>query len=461
MSVPICLSAALAYASRGWHVFPAFIDGPTKKSHKSAAFSGGRNWGKTTDPEEIKRDFARWPDCVGIATGAESGIWVVEADTKEGHDVDGVASLRALEEKHGPLPETLMAMSPSGSVHRYFKYPKDREIRNTTSRIAPGVDVRGEGGMVIAPPSVRSDGSYVWLNNARTADAPEWLVESAIAASGGSGNGRERAPSEEQQADPSRVAAALAVIPNDDLDWESWNRIGMATYAATGGSTAGFAAFDAFSQKSQKYDAATTIERWHHYSKHSPDRIGAGTIFYLADEASPGWEAEALAGLKVATNEEFAAYLGIDLGESTSSEAEQPKSESASPKSKSEPAAAEGIPLMITRAMCQELKDLGFTPDSIRQMRPEEAWRHIRAGRERAAEAPKTEEQPKAKTDESKGENKSNGGAQPAEWRAAIPVIDISNWDNEPVPQQEWAVANRIPIRTDQPPLSGPGGMLV
>jgi hypothetical protein len=216
---PRCLPAALAYAAKGWHVFPAFIDGPTKKSHKSAAFSGGRNWGKTTDPAEIERDFARWPDRVGIATGVESGIWVVEADTKEGHDVDGIASLRALESKHGPLPKTLTAASPTGSIHRYFNWPKDREIRNTTSAIARGVDVRGEGGMVIAPPSHRSDGTYVWLNDAPIADAPEWLVEAASAASGG-GNGGERIPNEQLEADLSRVAVALAVIPNDDVGWD-------------------------------------------------------------------------------------------------------------------------------------------------------------------------------------------------------------------------------------------------
>ena len=205
-SRPRCLPAALSYAELGWHVFPA--PRGEKKSHKSEKFSG-RKWGMTTDPDEIKRDFQRWPLAnVGIATGSESGFWVVEVDTKEGHDVDGGASLRALEEKHGPLPDTLTGQSPSGSIHRYFNWPADREIRNTT--IAPGVDVRGEGGMVIAPPSVRGNGSYVWISNAAIADAPEWLVELA---SGGNGNGAERAPNEEPEADIDLIAAAVAVIP--------------------------------------------------------------------------------------------------------------------------------------------------------------------------------------------------------------------------------------------------------
>ena len=170
---PRCLPVALCYAAQGWHVFPA-PRGEKKKSHKSAKYSNGRNWGKTTDPSEIRADFTRWPEAnLGIATGIDSDIWVLEADTKEGHNVDGIASLRALEAQHGPLPVTLMAQSPSGSIHYYFKWPKGRMIRNSTSELAAGVDVRGEGGMVIAPPSVRVGvGSYVFINNAEIADAP-------------------------------------------------------------------------------------------------------------------------------------------------------------------------------------------------------------------------------------------------------------------------------------------------
>jgi putative DNA primase/helicase len=125
--------------------------------------------GATSDAAQIKRDWARWPDAnIGIATGPESGFWVVEADTLEGHDVDGVASLKQLEAEHGALPETLTAESPSGSQHRYFKWRAGVTIQNSASKIAPGVDVRGDGGMVIAPPSVKpGKGAYRWLN-ART-----------------------------------------------------------------------------------------------------------------------------------------------------------------------------------------------------------------------------------------------------------------------------------------------------
>src|ERR1039458_3963157 len=181
MSTDMC-TAALDYAQRGWHVFPARSDG-SKKSEKSAKFSNGHRWGNTIDPAEIRANYRKWPNAnVGIATGPNTGVFVVEADTNEGHDVDGIASLQALEAEHGALPKTLMAESPSGSLHYYFCWPQNGTIRNSASRIGPGIDVRGEGGMVIAPPSVRpGKGEYRWLNQNAIAVAPSWLVILATA----------------------------------------------------------------------------------------------------------------------------------------------------------------------------------------------------------------------------------------------------------------------------------------
>jgi hypothetical protein len=98
-------------------------------------------------------------------------------------------------------------------------------------------------------------------------------------------------PGEEPEAEPERIAAALAVIPNN-VDWDGWNNIAMATWRATGGSAEGFAAFDAWSKKSPKYNARTTAEKWAVLFKSPPTQIGAGTIFYLPDEASPDWRGE-------------------------------------------------------------------------------------------------------------------------------------------------------------------------
>jgi ribosomal protein L12E/L44/L45/RPP1/RPP2 len=197
----VCMEHAIYYASRGWEIFPA--PPGKKKSFKSAKHSDGRNWGKTTNADEIKRDWAQWPQAnIGIATGKDSGIFVVEADTADGHGVDGIAALAKLEAEHGKLPETMAAESPSGSIHRYFKYPKDVEkIKTVASEIAPGIDTRGDGGMVIAPPSMRpGKGRYLWLNNLEPADAPQWLIDLCS-----KGKGKSSTPFIEDRDDPNIV----------------------------------------------------------------------------------------------------------------------------------------------------------------------------------------------------------------------------------------------------------------
>jgi hypothetical protein len=226
-------------------------------------------------------------------TGPKSSIFVVEADTPEGHDVDGIASLRALEATHGALLATLMAESPSGSLHYYLNYPPGVTIRNSTSKIGTGIDVLGDGGMVIAPPSRRPGrGTYRWLNANAIADAPQWLLALVTA-------GDDDAPhvaNGEPEADPALLAAAMTMIPNDAVHADKprgvtqreYNLIGMACWRAFGGSAKGFEVFDACARQSPKYHGGT-VERWNNYRKYPPSNIGAGTIIHLANKAQPGW----------------------------------------------------------------------------------------------------------------------------------------------------------------------------
>ena len=125
------------------------------------------------------------------------------------------------------------------------------------------------------------------------ADAIEMLDAACSKAGLGEKTEAQAEGSGELQADPRDIAVAVAAVPNGDLPWDEWNRIGMAIWAATGGDERGFASFDAWSQKSSKYDAATTRERWQHFAKHPPNRIGAGTLFHLAKEAQPGFRISA------------------------------------------------------------------------------------------------------------------------------------------------------------------------
>jgi hypothetical protein len=241
--------------------------------------------GATTDEKTIRRWWNEYPDAgIGMPTGAQSGIDVLDIDFKNGRD--GTSSLGNLVGELGALPETGSASTPSGGKHRYFRHGQG--IRCSTDKLGVGLDLRGEGGFVVLPPS---HGLYKWIGTNERDDIAEWPdawiehLRTLNACSGSLGAGPE--------ADPKLVAAALAVIPNPpSLGWLEWKQIGMAVWRATGGSEAGFQAFDKWSQKWVDYDANHTRKAWREISGSPPNKIGAGTLFHLARQASPGWRDE-------------------------------------------------------------------------------------------------------------------------------------------------------------------------
>jgi hypothetical protein len=121
---------------------------------------------------------------------------------------------------------------------------------------------------------------------------PEWLME--LMRGHESGRGLSSDPDDIlAPASPDQIAAAVRAIPNNDLTWEGWNRLGMAIYAASDGEDWGFNIFDELSQRSTKYDATRTVARWEHYHRSPPNQLSAGTLFYEADQAEPGWRRKA------------------------------------------------------------------------------------------------------------------------------------------------------------------------
>ncbi len=102
----------------------------------------------------------------------------------------------------------------------------------------------------------------------------------------GKPNGKDPHVPGDLQADALRIAAALAEIPNDGpADWETWNRVCMAVWAAVGGAEVGRDLILAWSARNPAYDPQETSRRWDHYRTSPPTHIGAGTIFFLAQEA--------------------------------------------------------------------------------------------------------------------------------------------------------------------------------
>lgn len=144
---------AHAYAARGWSVIPMQPRG------KRPLVAWREFQQRRATADVIDRWFQRWPDAnVGIVTGRISGLVVVDIDPRHG----GPDSVVALEALHGALPSTVEALTGGGGRHLYYAHP-GRLVANRVA-LRPGVDVRGDGGCVVAPPSVHPSGRrYEWV----------------------------------------------------------------------------------------------------------------------------------------------------------------------------------------------------------------------------------------------------------------------------------------------------------
>lgn len=155
------LVSALACSERGWHVIPLL------PSEKIPAIAWKQYQQIAPTSAELQEWFADGDLNVGVITGAVSGLVVVDADSEQA--VKTVESLIAT--------DTLRVKTGKGQ-HFYFRYPDGHDVRNRAG-ILPRVDVRANGGYVVAPPSVHPSGSqYRWLNmGAPVADIPHDLLQ--------------------------------------------------------------------------------------------------------------------------------------------------------------------------------------------------------------------------------------------------------------------------------------------
>ncbi len=173
------LRTALQLASEGFAVFPLVWiengqcvcpEGPLCKSvGKHPRIDGGHKRA-TADPAQIRRWFRKYPKAnLGVRT--TDGLIVL--------DVDDLKSLRKLEEEHGPIPETFTVRTGRGGLHYYFR--TDEPISNSAGGIGDGLDIRGEGGYVVAPPSMHESGNeYSVEVDVPIAPMPDWLVRLAL-----------------------------------------------------------------------------------------------------------------------------------------------------------------------------------------------------------------------------------------------------------------------------------------
>jgi putative DNA primase/helicase len=182
------LAAARAYEARGWVPTPLHTVGP---DGTTCSCPKGARCGKSAGKHNVFNDWAkdfrgteafeelhakRRRTNIGILTGKPSGFFVLDIDI----DREGGDDMRRMIAKHGKMPPTLIIKTGSGGFHYYFNMPADFDVTNREKGLRKagykGLDIRGTGGQVVAPPSMSWAGPYVIQKDAPIADAPEWLL---------------------------------------------------------------------------------------------------------------------------------------------------------------------------------------------------------------------------------------------------------------------------------------------
>ncbi len=188
MTTDTRLDHALRYADFGWPVFPCYsarstgacscrlgssCKHPAKHPHTRHGLRDA-----TIESRQIKRWWNKWPDAnVGIRTGTDSDLLVIDVDVAHG----GPDSLRSVLRRLGTLPEHPVAKTGGGGCHLLFQHPGGRV--SSRQAVAEGIDIRADGGYIIAPSSIHATGSpYEWRVDPEKTPPPtipelwlEWL----------------------------------------------------------------------------------------------------------------------------------------------------------------------------------------------------------------------------------------------------------------------------------------------
>lgn len=173
----LSLKAALDYVRLGWSVIPVAPRG------KRPLLPWQVYQYRRADVPEIAGWFQRWPDAnIAVVTGIVSGLVVLDLDPRHGAG----ESLAQIHREHGSLPDTVEASTGGGGRHLYFAHPGD--ITHNRVGLLPGIDLRGDGGYVVAPPSIHGSGEhYRWVRSPEVLyplPLPGWLLSEGRAPHG-------------------------------------------------------------------------------------------------------------------------------------------------------------------------------------------------------------------------------------------------------------------------------------
>lgn len=268
------LQWALGYIHIGWHVVPLK---PGTKQPASWLVPNGVH-GATCEPEKARAWWTAHPDCgIGIAV-LPSKLVCVDIDPRNG----GFETMERLEGEHGALVSDVLQFTGGGGEHRIFS---SAMVANLPGKMGPGVDLKADG-YFCAEPSIHPNGkTYGWEASSDPQEGclpstlPGWVRDLSRAPSAG---GSLEAAVGSRFVSPEQVLElkeALGFIDCDD--YHGWIAVGQALRSA---GAAGFGLWDAWSQRSEKYDPSTMGKKWRSFA---PRSLNLETVFYRAQQG--GW----------------------------------------------------------------------------------------------------------------------------------------------------------------------------
>lgn len=307
------LNTALYYANLGFHVFPVhgMVDPNTCTCGKADCTTpdsrgkvqaGKHPWthnglkAGSTDPDTIRQLFTPRKNAnIGLVTGPISGIFVLDVDGTEGE-----SSLS----NYPKLPHTLTSTTGRG-FHYFFRYP-DKKVFTRAGKFAAGLDVRGEGGYIVAPPSVHSTGTiYQFLDDtAPIADAPDWLLDIVCRPPAERTYTAPTSPTDKLTTD--EIRELLSFI-DADCGYDDWIHIGMGLHDEG----YGLSVWDEWSKRGAKYTAGCTIPHWKSFRPNSG--ISFGTVIHMA--ALNGWKPKEITTMSLDDHPAREFILRVQRGE--------------------------------------------------------------------------------------------------------------------------------------------------
>lgn len=334
------LDAALAYAARGWAVFPVWP--PTPEGGCTCGDPDCTDQGKhpvgvlaphglrdaTTDPATITRWWSRQPEAnIGVAAG-KSGLCVIDIDVRD--DIDGFATWQTLKARHGIDDETVTAITGGGGWHLFYTAPADLHPR---AKLGPGIDIKANGGYVVLPPSRHLSGSsYLFdpehdLAHHQVLPLPpalRTLVERTTTPSSTTPTVIPRTPAPSYQDSLRKAEAALGCLAAwrcDDYGSDgAWLQVGMALRELE---DRGLALWEGWSRQSERYEDGVCTAKWETFTPGgNGNGRGLGSLYEWARQDDPTRWARFLETLPRASSSGLATSATTEATGETSTQVE-------------------------------------------------------------------------------------------------------------------------------------------